>query len=160
MGMHTVIYGYIQEMDFWLDPVKKKIRKHNSDIIAGLPVADIWPPLSREMFSICNNYKNNPGPNFEYWGRIIHFGANLKSVEQEWAEWKSKFESLLIRLYFLEAKVHVQTEYMGLETSRWRVDLDKYEVLNDGKMPRPIVIEDCIYEPSSFDDVYGNKVVK
>lgn len=160
MGMHTVIYGYIEEMDFWLDPIRNEIRKHNSDIIASLPLADEWPPLSREMFATCNNDASDSGPNLEYRGRIIHFGASLKSVEQEWGQWKSKFESLLTRLYFMEAKVHVQAEYMRLETSRWIVDLDKYKVLHDGKIPRPIAIEDCIYEPSSFDDMYGNKVVK
>jgi hypothetical protein len=157
MGMHTVIYGYIEEMDFWLDPIKKKIRKHNSDIIKSLPAADKWPPLSREMFAICNNYKNHTGPNFEYWGRIIHFGANLKSVEQEWGEWRNKFESLLTRLYFMEARVHVQTEYMRLDTSSWKVDLSKYKVLHDASVPRPIALEDCDYESSSFDKMFGNK---
>ena len=159
MGMHTVIYGYIEEMDFWRDPVRKRLRKHNSAIIKTLPAADSWPPLSREMFAISNNYKNHPGPNFEYWGRIIHFGANLKSVEQQWGEWKNKFESLLTRLYFMEARVHVQAEYMELETSTWRVDFSKYEVLHDESNPRPIRLEDFKYEPSAYDNMFGNNTV-
>jgi hypothetical protein len=157
MGMHTLLYGYIEEMDFWLDPIKKSIRKHNSSIIKTLPIADNWPPLSREMFAICNNYKDHPGPNFEYWGRVIHFGANLKSVEYEWAEWKYKFETLLTRLYIMDARVHVQTEYMSLETTRWSVDLHKYKVVHDGSLPSPIRLEDCQYEPSSLDEMYGIK---
>jgi hypothetical protein len=158
--MRTVIYGYIEEMDFWLDPIKKDIRKHNSYIIKTLPNADNWPPLSREMFAICNNYKKHPGPNFEYRGRIIHFGANLKSVEYEWVEWKDKFESLLSRLYFIEATVNVQTEYMPQETTRWRLDLLKYKVVHDGSHPLPIRLEDCQYVPSSLDEMYGNKKPK
>lgn len=111
MGMHTTIYGYIEEMDLWQDPIKKQIRKHNSRVISSLPLADGWPPLSKEMFAICNNHKNHPGPNFEYWGRVIHFGANLKSVEYEWIEWKEKFENLLLKLLFSSARVHFKTEY-------------------------------------------------
>lgn len=59
-------------------------------IIKSLPKADIWPPLSREMFAICNNHKNDVGPDFEYSDRILHFGVNLKSVEYEWGNGKNK----------------------------------------------------------------------
>ena len=100
MGMRTTIYGYIEEMDFWKDPIRRSVRKHNSTVIKSLPKGDTWPPLSVEMFAICNNYKSDPGPNFEYFARIIHFGANLKSVEHDWIEWKTKFEILLTNLFF------------------------------------------------------------
>jgi len=123
MGMRTTLYGYIEEMDFWQGSIRNKVRRHNSSVIDNLPKGDKWPPVSREMFSICNNYKNHPGPDFEYGGRIIHFGGNLKSVELDWSDWKSKFEKLLSSLYFTNAKVHFQTEYSSLETSSWHVDL-------------------------------------
>ena len=110
MGMRTTIYGYIEEMDFWKDPIKTKVREHNSNMIFSLPKADKWPPLSAEMFAICKNDEIESGPDLEYSGRIIHFGANLKSVELEWREWKSKFENLLTTLFFLEARVHFKTE--------------------------------------------------
>jgi hypothetical protein len=150
MGMRTIISGYIEEMDFWKDPILKKVRKHNSSIISSLPKADDWPPLSKEMFAICNNYKNDLGPNFEYSGRIIHFGANLNSVEYEWTEWKLKFETLLINLFFKEARAHFKTEYSLLTTSGWRVDLLKYPVKHDNKMPYQITNEHRDYE-SNFD---------
>ena len=155
MGMRTTIYGYIEEMDLWRDPVRSKIRKHNADVIRSLPIADPWPPLSREMFATTTNYKRADGPNLEYQGRIFHFGANLKSVEQEWGEWRLKFESLLARLYFLEAKVHVHPEYMLAATSTWMVDLLKYQVHDDGSMPSLIRPEYVDYEGSELDTMYG-----
>ena len=151
MGMRTTIYGYIEEMDFWKAPLRSKVRKHNSAVIKKLPEGDAWPPLSYEMFAICNNHKDSPGSNLEYSGRIIHFGANLKSVEYEWQEWRAKFESLLVRLYFLKARVHFQTEYSALETSSWRVDLFKYKVIHDNIMPKPIRIDECEYK-STYDN--------
>ena len=150
MGMRTTIYGYIEEMDFWKDPIRKQVRKHNFNAIRSLPEGDDWPPLSYEMFAISSNHRNAPGPNIEYFSRIIHFGANLKSVESDWNEWKTKFESLLSNLFFLQARVHFKPEYSSLETSSWRVDLRKYEVTHDDKMPRPIEIDEWIYE-STYD---------
>jgi hypothetical protein len=150
MGMRTTIYGYIEEMDFWKAPIGPQVRKHNSTVIKQLPKGDDWPPLSYEMFAICTNHKNSPGSNLEYSGRIIHFGANLKSVEHEWKEWRAKFEKLLTHLYFTEARVHFKTEYSSLETSSWKVDLLKYEVTHDNSMPRPIKINECEYE-STYD---------
>ncbi len=151
MGMRTTIYGYIEEMDFWKPPIAKQVRKHNSATIKFLPTGDNWPPLSYEMFAISNNHKNSPGPYLDYFGRIIHFGANLKSVEHEWREWRAKFEKLLLSLFFLEARVHIKTEYSPLETSSWRVDLSKYKVTHDNTMPRSIKIDECIYE-STYDN--------
>lgn len=144
--MRTTIYGYIEEMQFWQDPIKAKVRMHNNDAINALPFADKWPPVSREMFSICENSSIDTGPVLDYGGRIIHFGANLKSVEYEWPEWKSKFEDLLLKLLFVEAKVHFQTEYSELTTSSWSVDLLRYKVLHDGNMPIPITKNDWDYE--------------
>ena len=148
MGMRTTIYGYIEEMDFWKDPIRKQVRKHNFHVIRSLPEDDNWPPLSKGMFAISSNRKNSPGPNIEYFSRIIHFGANLKSVERDWQEWKAKFEILLINLYFLDAKVHFKTEYSPLETSEWRIDLSKYHVIHDNRMPRQVTTAEWDYKSS------------
>lgn len=80
----------------------------------------------------------NGGPDLEYSGRIIHFGANLKSVEEDWGEWKQKFEALLKKLYWQEANVHFNTEYTTLQTFSWRVDLLKYDFGDKTKMPPAI----------------------
>lgn len=137
-------------MELWQEPIMKQVRQHNYHIISSLPKDDKWPPLSYEMFAICENDKNSNGPDLEYSGRIIHFGANLKSVEQEWIEWKLKFETLLTKLFFLQARVHFKTEYSPLETSSWTVDSQKYTVRYDNEMPDKIKREDWVYE-STFD---------
>ncbi|MDC8003916.1 hypothetical protein POV27_07620 [Aureisphaera galaxeae] len=134
--MRTTLYGYIEEMDFWKDPIKTEVQNHNARVIESLNVDDEWPPLSREMFSITRNSKDEVyRPNLEYSGRIIHFGANLKSVEHELDEWVEKFEVLLSRLLWIESKVHFQTEYCELQTLQWNVGLNAYNVRNDGKFP-------------------------
>ena len=136
MGMRTTLYGCIEEMDFWQNPICDQVRMHNEQIINSLPINDRWPPISREMFSLSKN-QGPEGPNLEYSGRIIHFGANLKSVEYDWLELIAKFESLLKRLYWTNAWLHLKTEYSGLETFHWSLDLFKYEIDNQN-MHEPI----------------------
>ena len=134
--MRTTLYGYIEEMDIWKSPIKNQVKRHNYRIIKSLKKDDDWPPLSREMFSITNNSNNEIyRPNLEYSGRVIHFGANLKSVEYELDEWLEKFEDLLSKLIWIESNVHFKTEYSELQTLHWRVDLHKYDVRHDGSFP-------------------------
>ncbi|NVK63238.1 MAG: hypothetical protein HWE22_01575 [Flavobacteriales bacterium] len=121
MGMTTFIYGVIEE--YGLNHHRKyEVYDHNEKIISELPTSDSWPPLSKEMFSITK------GEILEYSGRIIHFGACLKSVEYEWLEWKGKFESLLKEMYWLQAHVHFKTEYTGVVSFEWRMDLNKWSI--------------------------------
>lgn len=139
MGMRTTLYGYIEEMDFWKKPVTDEVKRHNYKEIKNLKTNDEWPPLSSEMFSITSNSNTEIyRPNLEYSGRIIHFGANLKSVEYELDEWIIKYEKLLSKLIWLESKVHFQTEYSKLQTLTWSVDLNIYKVLHNGQFPMAI----------------------
>ncbi|MEO1449752.1 MAG: hypothetical protein AAFV07_09480 [Bacteroidota bacterium] len=137
--MRTTLYGYIEEMDFWRPPVENEVKKHNHSVINSLPMADKWPPLSREMFALTHNSVHDvPRVNLEYDGRIIHFAANLKSVEHELDEWIIKYEDLLDKLIWFESKVHFQTEYTSLQTLQWSVDLNVYGVQHDGTFPHAI----------------------
>ena len=136
MGMRTTLYGCIEEMDFWQNPISNQVRMHNEQVLNSLLINDTWPPVSREMFSTSKNQVQD-GPNLEYSGRIIHFGANLKSVEYDWPGLKAKFESLLKSLFWTNAWLHLKTEYSSLETFHWTVDLLKYEI-DHQKMPAPI----------------------
>lgn len=127
MGMTTFIYGVIEE--YGLNHKRlNEVYSHNEKIISSLPTSDSWPPLSKEMFSITKNDKEVEGPNLEYWGRMIHFAACLKSVEYEWVEWKEKFENLLQQLYWTQAHVHFKTEYTGVISFKWSVDLTKWSI--------------------------------
>jgi len=127
MGMTTLIYGSI--LEYGLNQSRlKEIYSHNEGVISNLKIGDSYPPLSREMFSITKTNKLGTGPDLEYWGRMIHFAACTKSVENEWAEWKVKFENLLTQLYWIQAFVHLKTEYAGIVTFKWRVDLKKWSI--------------------------------
>ena len=119
MGMSTKIYGCIIEFGLWNGDEQEKIYAHNSKVLLELPEFDEWPPLDQNMLNITEPYPKDRGPNYGYCGRLIHFGGNFKSIEHEWKEWKEKFESLLEKLYWLEAQVHVQTEYLELQTYTW-----------------------------------------
>lgn len=143
MGMTTFIYGVIEE--YGLNTARRdEVYAHNEAVINRLQVSDSWPPLSKEMFSITKNDTAIEGPNLEYWGRMIHFAACLKSVEYEWEEWKEKFENLLQNLYWTQAHVHFKTEYTGVISFNWRVDLGKWSI---GEHPIvPIKNEFWIFE--------------
>lgn len=143
MGMATRLYGCIVE--FGLDPATQaKMYKHNRKVINGLPQIDQWPPLTKNMFAFTHNFKE-PSPSYDYMGRLIHFGANFKSIENEWEEWKTKFENLLTQLYWLEADVHFKTEYAGIQTFTWSLDLSKWTAL-DIKEFTPIQRHNWIHE--------------
>ena len=78
------------------------------------------------MLAITKSKVNRTGPDLEYWGRTIHLGASLKSVEYDWDEWRFKFENLLKKLYWTEAQVHYKTESLSLFSFEWRLDLNKW----------------------------------
>ncbi|WP_114779436.1 hypothetical protein [Botryobacter ruber] len=88
------------------------------------------------MFAITHNIKES-SLSYDYMGRLIHFGANFKSIEHEWEEWKTKFENLLTQLYWLEADVHFKTEYAGIQPFSWSLDLLKWTAV-DNKELNPI----------------------
>jgi hypothetical protein len=127
MGINTLIYGVIEELDSNQMRLNE-IYSHNEKVISNIPNSDSWPPLSKEMFSITKNVYENEGPNLEYGGRIIHFAANTKSIEHEWLDWKEKFEELLLQLYWTQAHVHFKTEYTGIISFEWRIDLKKWSI--------------------------------
>lgn len=140
MGRPTELYGYIIEYSVWErdeNDIHQRVYEQNEKMIDSLPAMDAWPPLSREMFSICRNDKELPlySPNLEYFGRMIHFGAYVKGIERYWGEWKVKFEDLLSKLYFCEARVHINSDYSGKWIAEWEVWLNKYEAPYDGTMP-------------------------
>ncbi len=148
--MTTFIYGVIEE--YGLNHTRREeIYTHNETVIKNLPTSDAWPPLSKEMFAITKNDKFIEGPNLEYWGRMIHFAACLKSVENEWEEWKTKFENLLQSLYWTQAHVHFKTEYSDVISFNWSVDLKKWSI--DDKVITPISKEFWHFEdPENWEN--------
>lgn len=133
MGRITTLHGYIQEHP----RLDKKLKKHNKSILNNLSFSkdDRWPPLTKEMFHIVDG----PKPTYiSYFGRIITIGASVKGIESEWEEWLNKFENLLTRIHWIEAKIMIETEWFGLLSYHWKnynssFDSNKaaFTVLND-----------------------------
>lgn len=128
MGMATRIYGCIVEYGLLQGALQQSVYDHNERIINEIPLMDPYPPISRTMFAITSAPPDDTGPILSYSGRIIHFGANVKSLEYDWKEWKSKFEDLLTKLLWLSADVHFKPEYADIQTFKWRIDLLKWQI--------------------------------
>ena len=117
MESESIVYGCIRD---WPsdDPEQRRLRREtNHGVLAELPSGDLWPFLGREMFSFCEL----PGAGL-YQTQVIHFGASYGAVEYEWNLWIESFETLLKRLYWASAVVHLETELNGMHTFRWESD--------------------------------------
>jgi hypothetical protein len=74
-----------------------------------LPRIDDWPWLVRGMFALPAGR-----PQGTFRSQVIHFGASIKDDPLNrglWDEWLGKFESLLRRLYWWSAVVHISTDF-------------------------------------------------
>lgn len=114
MDPESIVYGCIRDCPDG-DPQARRVRRlHNRRMLDELPELGSLSLLSRQMFSFCR---------FEgeglYQTQVIHFGASYRAVEYEWAAWLKQFESLLGRLYWSSAVVHLDTELRGFHTFRW-----------------------------------------
>jgi hypothetical protein len=120
MTQQSIIYGYIQGAE-WMHSDPKRLHRTNRQIIAALPECDSFPHLTRSMFAI-------PGDEPQqgtYRSQVIHFGASMKEVERDWRKWLEKFESLLKKLYWFNAMVHLRAEFIGDLDYEWTVDANQ-----------------------------------
>ena len=121
MGHKSIIFGYIEGSPYWTDYPKafKILQEHNAKIILGLPEEDSYPAISRGMFCTPNLQNRT----LVYRSQIIHFGSSIKSIEfSDIPEWIDKFESLLKRLFWYEAEVHIKTDIRGDLRLLWEAD--------------------------------------
>ncbi|WP_339488060.1 hypothetical protein [Pseudomonas sp. EL_65y_Pfl2_R95] len=117
MESESIVYGCIRDWPSDSALESRLRRQINRQVLSELPAGDCWPLLGREMFSSC------PAPSDGvYQTQVIHFGASYKSVEYEWNLWIEQFETLLKRLYWASAVVHLETELNGTHTFRWESD--------------------------------------
>lgn len=96
-----------------------------------LPPSDENPPLTRGMFSIT-------GSTEMYQSQIIHFAASIKALEQNWHIWLEKFETLLSKLYWFGAIVHLESElFEGDYQYQWVVTDEAVDqnLFNDPILP-------------------------
>jgi hypothetical protein len=80
----------------------------NVDLVRNLPLDDNWPKLTKNMFSISSTDYDTPG---FYKVQMIHFGASIKYLDENWAEWLEKFESLLEGLSWRRAYAILTLEW-------------------------------------------------
>lgn len=115
MSADAVIYGSIDGAPAEHAPPGRYLRfyRHNRSVLRGLPVEDKYPPLVRGMFAITTGWM------VSWQTHTIHFGWSARNFAQHWPEWRDKFEGLLHRLCWWEARVHIEAEYEGKLTCRW-----------------------------------------
>lgn len=113
MDQESIVYGCIKNS---LPALSESERiRVNRDAMLELPHADEWPFLSQEMFAI----PQLESPMANYQTEVMHFGASYKAVEYEWDQWVSQFETLLSKMYWESATVHLETELSGTHTFIW-----------------------------------------
>ncbi len=117
----SIVYGVIEDV-LLANASPEEMRNHrdvNRGAMLGLPGLDEWPQfLNREMFA-------PPGGVVELGATstdVVHFGAAYRAVEYEWESWLSEFEALLRRMYWVTAKVHLQTPHSGVHTFVWECE--------------------------------------
>lgn len=115
MEQESIVYGVVRDVAYGTQMERRVRRAHNRDVIATLPDADGWPFLCRDMFGT-SGFDERAGT---YQTQIIHFGASYRAIEYEWEIWMRKFEALLMQMYWVSAKVHLETELSGMHTFIW-----------------------------------------
>lgn len=115
MEQESIVYGVVRDIAYGTQMERRVRRAHNRQVVERLPDADGWPFICREMFGI-SGFDEMAGT---YQTQIIHFGASYRAIEYEWELWMKKFESLLVDMYWVSAKVHLETELSGLHTFVW-----------------------------------------
>jgi hypothetical protein len=130
MGHESVVYGCIEGMGrHYRDESPDAMVRHNREVLAALPEDDDWPFLVRSMFAVHRRYKTE----------AIHFGSSFKEIEWAWDEWLCKFEDLLRRLCWYNARVHLRTEAtVGHHDYLWEADHDQMMAAYGSPVPVPI----------------------
>jgi hypothetical protein len=110
----SIVYGCIRDWPADSQGERGLRRAANEQVLMRLPSGEAWPFLGREMFSSCATEGEGL-----YQTQVIHFGASYQALEYEWRLWIEQFETLLKKLYWASAVVHLETELNGCHTFRW-----------------------------------------
>ncbi len=142
MSNETILYGYIEVPFLPGDDVERAIEL-NWEAINNLPVEGEWPWLIKGMFSLAPDRVG-------YKGRLFHFAAAMKGVDEVWEEWLEKFENLLRKMFWIVAEIKLNTEYCGDHTYSWVAELPKSVT--------PVMSWEFIGEHRNFNHVYKRKI--
>ena len=92
--------------------IARQRRALNRRVLASLPSAEDWPLISREMFAQPANAIVVDDLHTD----VVPFGNSYKGVEHEWQQWLARFESILQKMFWVSATVHLETELNGVHT--------------------------------------------
>ncbi|MET0377825.1 MAG: hypothetical protein ABW049_02445 [Spongiibacteraceae bacterium] len=121
MSRESVVYGCIKDVVYTDDAgVAQERRETNRQVLAALPRAEDWPLISREMFAQPANAIVVDDLHTD----VVPFGNSYKGVEYEWEHWLGRFESILQKMFWVSATVHLETELNGVHTFTWNTDGD------------------------------------
>ena len=124
MDQESVVYGCIKDTVYSDESQQFQLRREaNKQVMQELPSIEDWPLLSREMFSMPELAMDLDDSNTN----VVHFGTSYKAVEYEWEEWIGKFESMLKKMYWVSATVHLDTEFNGRHTFVWEAENEYHE---------------------------------
>lgn len=138
MESESIVYGCIRDWPSDRTDERRLRRNTNRQVLASLPSGEAWPFLGREMFSCCETAGEGL-----YQTQVIHFGASYRALEYEWPLWVEQFETLLKRLYWASAVVHLDTELKGCHTFRWESERGFHSPAEDDLRVR------CVWERES-----------
>lgn len=121
MGHASIVYGNIIATA-WKSEDHSKLHRLNAAVIESLPaIDDQFPWITKGMFLVPADTQGI------YRDQVIVFGASYKSVEYEWSEWLEKFESILKKLFWISATIHLETELFGDHKYEWLADCERMD---------------------------------
>lgn len=123
MDQESIVYGVVRDVAWGNDASRWMRLDHNRAVIESLPPAEGGPLLSRDMFGISGHDDIGAA----YHTQIIHFGASYRAIEYEWESWMEQFEKVLKQMYWVAAKVHLETELSGNHVFIWEPTGDFHE---------------------------------
>jgi hypothetical protein len=135
MSAETILYGAI------LGPMGSRPNGYirtfeiNFDAIEALPLADEEPPLVRPMFAA-----RKPSVDYQagfFRTQVIHFGASFSHFSGDWAAWLAKFEDLLRKLCWSEARLYLAMEHYGRHEYTWTPTSDQFDRFH---LPEPLPV--------------------
>ena len=132
MAHETLIFGFILGPHrAWDDQFP--LFERNTQAIHTLPEIDVYPAMSRGMFTI-PDFQNR---SVVFRRPMIHFGSSINHIEfGDVPEWLTKFEALLSQLYWSKAEVHFITDVLGPHRYAWEADLSVFDAYHAGN-PQP-----------------------
>lgn len=128
MSTECTVYGCIVGRGI---PQSPSIEDWNRFYYLNQAVIDTLPPkvnlksdllVAQSLFTVPTP---DSDPGALHRSQMIHFGASFKNLYDDiWENWLNQFETLLSKLYWFDAYMHVNIEYHGIHSLTWEADID------------------------------------